>query len=155
MSEQLFIHTIKGNIMKTLISILASMALALGATFAHADDHAAPSAPVGMVYGLDVSDPAAFAGAMGKYWSSPTGEQNPGVAILRQVVAGGESPISHIVSVVYPSYEAMDAAFAINAQSEDEKPDRIWFRHGKPLRLCFSFRPCKIRLSFPKDDGQD
>ena len=26
--------------MKTLISILASMALALGATFAHADDHA-------------------------------------------------------------------------------------------------------------------
>ena len=105
--------------MKTLISILASMALALGATFAHADDHAAPSAPVGMVYGLDVSDPAAFAAAMGKYWSSPTGEQNPGVAILRQVVAGGESPISHIVSVVYPSYEAMDAAFAINAQSED------------------------------------
>ena len=56
--------------MKTLISILASMALALGATFAHADDHAAPSAPVGMVGGLDVSDPQAFATAMGKYWSS-------------------------------------------------------------------------------------
>ena len=53
--------------MKTLISILASMALALGATFAHADDHAAPSPPVGMVYGLDLSDPQAFAAAMGKY----------------------------------------------------------------------------------------
>ena len=75
--------------MKTLISILASMALALSATFAYADDHAAPSAPVGMVYGLDVSDPQAFAAAMGKYWSSPTGEKNPGIAILRQVVAGG------------------------------------------------------------------
>ena len=105
--------------MKTLISILASMALALGAAFTHADDHAAPSAPVGVVYGLDVSDPQAFAAALTKYWGSPTGEKNPGIAILRQVVAGGESPISHVVSVVYPSYEAMDAALAINAQSED------------------------------------
>ena len=105
--------------MKTLISILASMALALGATFAHADDHAAPSAPVGMVYGLDVSDPQAFATAMGKYWSSETGKKLPGIAILRQVVAAGESPISHTVAVVHPHYDAMDGAFAMNAVSED------------------------------------
>ena len=105
--------------MKKLINSLASLALALGATLAVADNHSAPSSPVGMVYGMNVSDPQAFASAMGKYWSSPTGKKIPGVAILRQVVAAGESPISHMVSVLHPSYEAMDAAFAINATSDD------------------------------------
>ena len=105
--------------MKKLINSLASLALALGATLAVADNHAAPSSPVGMVYGMNVSDPQAFASAMGKYWSSPTGKKIPGVAILRQVVAAGESPISHMVSVLHPSYDAMDAAFAINATSDD------------------------------------
>ena len=105
--------------MKNLTTALLSLALVFSTTFAAADNHATPTKPVGMVYGLDVSDPQAFAAALTKYWGSPTGEKNPGIAILRQVVAGGESPISHVVSVVYPSYEAMDVAFAINAQSED------------------------------------
>lgn len=106
--------------MRTIITALLSLALSISTTFfAVADDHAASYKPVGMVYGLDVSDPQAFAAAMSKYWSSPTGTQNPGVAILRQAVAAGESTISHVVSVVYPSYQAMDAAFAINARSED------------------------------------
>ena len=43
----------------------------------------------------------------------------PAFAILRQVVAAGESPATHSVAVVYPSFEALDTAFAINAQSED------------------------------------
>ena len=105
--------------MKNLITALLSLALVFSTTFAAADNHATPTKPVGVVYGLDVSDPQTFAAALTKYWGSPTGEKNPGIGILRQVVAGGESPISHVVSVVYPSYEAMDAAFAINAQSED------------------------------------
>ena len=112
--------------MKTLISILASMALALGAAFTHADDHAAPSAPVGMVYGLDVSDPQAFAAAMTKYWGSPTGEKNPGIAILRQVVAGGESPISHVVSVVYP-------------------PTRQWMSHSLSMLNQRMQQPFRVR----------
>jgi hypothetical protein len=105
--------------MKAMMTFLVSAALTLTTTLAQADDHAAPSKPVGMVYGLDVSDPPAFAAAMGKYWSSPTGTKIPGIAILRQVVAAGESPISHTVAVVHPTYEAMDGALAMNAVSED------------------------------------
>ena len=89
--------------MKKLVNSLASLALALGATLAVADNHSAPSSQVGMVYGMNVSDPQAFASAMGKYWSSPTGKKIPGITILRQVVAAGESPISHMVSVLHPS----------------------------------------------------
>ena len=55
--------------MKKLINSLASLALVLGTTLAAADNHSAPSSPVGMVYGMNVSDPQAFASAMGKYWS--------------------------------------------------------------------------------------
>ena len=105
--------------MKKLINILVVLAFALGVNITVADNHATPSSPVGMVYGVNVSDPQAFASAMGKYWNSPTGKKIPGIAILRQVVAAGESPISHMVSVLHPSYEAMDAAFAMNAVSED------------------------------------
>ena len=76
--------------MRTIITALLSLALSISTTFfVVADDHAASYKPVGMVYGLDVSDPQAFAAAMSKYWSSPTGTQNPGVAILRQAVAAG------------------------------------------------------------------
>ena len=105
--------------MKVFTSVILSMILAVTATLTHADNHAAASNPVGMVYGLDVADPAAFAAAMSKYWGSETGEKIPGVAILRQVVAAGESSISHTVAVVHPSYDAMDASFAMNAMSED------------------------------------
>lgn len=105
--------------MKMVITALASMALALSASLATADNHEAPVAPVGMVYGLDVSDPPAFVAAMSKYWNSPTGKQIPGFAILRQVVVAGESPISHTVAVVHPSFDAMDGTFAMNAASED------------------------------------
>ena len=118
-TELLFNTELAEEKMKKLITTLASLAFALGTTLAVADNHAAPSAPVGMVYGVNVSNPQAFASAMDKYWSSPTGKKIPGIAILRQVVAAGESPISHMVSVLHPSYEAMDAAFAINASSED------------------------------------
>ena len=105
--------------MKAVFNFLAALPLVLLASVSHADNHAAPSKPVGMAYAMEVSDPSAFVSAMSKYWSSPTGKQLPGFAILRQVVAAGESSATHSVAVVYPSYEALDTAFAINAQSED------------------------------------
>lgn len=105
--------------MKQMITLSLSLVLLFFIGTAAADDHAAPSQPVGMVYGMDVSDPAAFAAAMTKYWDSPTGKQSSGIAILRQVVAAGESTISHLVSVAHPSYDSMDASFAMNAASAD------------------------------------
>ena len=105
--------------MRTLTTLLSVTVLVFTGMLAHADDHAAPTQPGGMVYGMDVSDPAAFAAAMTKYWNSPTGKQSPGIAILRQVVAAGESSISHLVSVAHPSYDGMDASFALNAASAD------------------------------------
>ena len=105
--------------MRKFTAVLSALLLAFTAMLAQADDHAAPTQPVGMVYGLDVSDPPAFAAAMAKYWDSPTGKQSSGIAILRQVVAAGESPISHLVSVAHASYDGMDASFAMNAASAD------------------------------------
>lgn len=105
--------------MRKLTAALSALLLAFTAMLAQADDHAAPTQPVGMVYGLDVSDPPAFAAAMAKYWDSPTGKQSSGIAILRQVVAAGESTISHLVSVAHQSYDGMDASFALNAASAD------------------------------------
>ena len=105
--------------MRTLTTLLSVMVLAFTGMLAQADDHAAPTQPVGMVYGMDVSDPPAFAAAMAKYWDSPTGKKSSGIAILRQVVAAGESTISHMVSVAHPSYDNMDASFAMNAASAD------------------------------------
>ncbi len=105
--------------MRALTTLLSAMLLAFTGMLAHADGHSAPTQPVGMVYGMNVSDPPAFAAAMAKYWDSPTGKQSSGIAILRQVVAAGESTISHMVSVAYPSYDGMDASFALNAASAD------------------------------------
>ena len=63
--------------MKNLITALLSLALVFSTTFAAADNHATPTKPVGMVYGLDVSDPQAFAAAMTKYWGSPQARKIP------------------------------------------------------------------------------
>ena len=53
--------------MKVFTSVILSMILAITATLTHADNHAAASNPVGMVYGLDVAD-TDIATAMSKYW---------------------------------------------------------------------------------------
>ena len=60
--------------MKVFTSVILSMILAVTATLTHADNHAAASNPVGMVYGLDVADPAAFAMACLLYTSDAADE---------------------------------------------------------------------------------
>ena len=98
-----------------LIAVLTTVSLS--AVAGHHEE-AAPSS-VGVAYSLNVSDPAAVVSAMTKYWNSPTGKKNPGVAVLRQVIAGGDNPATHTIAVSYPSYAAMDEAMAVNAGSSD------------------------------------
>ena len=105
--------------MTKLASLIVSLLITVFGYAAHADNHAEPEIPVGVVYILDVHDAQAFLGSMTKYWDSETGKKNRGYAILRQVISGGESSASHTVAVVYPSYAAWDEANAINANSED------------------------------------
>ena len=105
--------------MTKLASLIVSLLITTFGYTAHADDHAEAEMPVGVVYSLDVHDAQAFVGSMTKYWDSKTGDKNPGYAILRQVISGGESSASHTVAVVYPSYAAWDKANVINANSKD------------------------------------
>ena len=105
--------------MKKFLILLISAAFSMGALTAVADDHGQASPPVGVVYSLDVNDPASFVASMSKYWDSETGKNNPGYAILRQVVAGGENPATHTVALVFGSYADMDKATALNATSAD------------------------------------
>ena len=105
--------------LKKLLILLISVAFSTGTFTAVADDHGQTNLPVGVVYSLDVSDPAAFVASMSKYWDSKTGKSNPGYAILRQVVAGGENPATHTVALVFGSYADMDKATALNATSAD------------------------------------
>ncbi|MBW2695751.1 MAG: hypothetical protein JRE70_04715 [Deltaproteobacteria bacterium] len=56
-----------------------------------------------------VDDPAAFQTAIEKYLDSKTGKKFPGQVYLSAVVAGGISPVSHVISVGYASEAEMDA----------------------------------------------
>jgi hypothetical protein len=105
--------------LKKFLMILISAAFSMSAVTAVADDHSQASLPVGVVYSLDVSDPASFVASMSKYWDSKTGKSNPGYAILRQVIAGGENPATHTVALVFGSYADMDKATAVNATSAE------------------------------------
>lgn len=105
--------------MKRIMFLLFSAALLTGTAATFADNHGPTGPQVGIVYSLDVSDPGAFAASMQKYWNSETGKKNPGYAVLRQVVAGGENPATHTVAVVFGSYAEMDSATALNATSPD------------------------------------
>ena len=71
--------------------LLISTTFLMGAVNAVAQNQGAASLPVGVVYSLNVTDPAAFVSSLSKYWDSETGKKNPGYAMLRQVVAGGEN----------------------------------------------------------------
>ena len=83
-----------------------------------ADDHMTEATPVGAVYWLEVNDPESFVTSLKKYWTSETGQANPGYAIVREVLSAGESDATHTVAVVYPSYDAWDEGNALNSKSE-------------------------------------
>lgn len=74
---------------------------------------------VWMGFSFRVSDPAAFVAALDKLMASPTGKNFPGQAYLSAVVAGGITPVTHLVSVGYASEAEMEKWNASMQDSED------------------------------------
>lgn len=74
---------------------------------------------VWIVYSFDVSDPAAFLAAVDAFMGSATGKKSPGQIYLSAVVAGGISPVSHIISAGYESEAEMAAWHAVRNASAD------------------------------------
>ena len=64
---------------------------------------------VWMGFSFRVSDPQAFAAALDKLMASPTGKKFPGQAYLSAVVAGGITPVTHLISVGYESEAEMES----------------------------------------------
>jgi len=60
------------------------------------------------LHAFDVEDPAAFLAAIDKFLGSKTGKKFPGQVFLSSVVAGGVSPVSHVISVGYASEAAIE-----------------------------------------------
>jgi hypothetical protein len=60
-------------------------------------------------YAFKVNDPAAFLAALEKFMASETGKKFPGQVYLSGVVAGGLSPVTHMISVGFASETEMDA----------------------------------------------
>jgi hypothetical protein len=58
-------------------------------------------------HAFQVSDPPAFQAAIEALMASPTGKSFPGQVYLSEVVAGGLSPVSHVISVGYASEAEM------------------------------------------------
>lgn len=60
-------------------------------------------------YAFDVNDPAAFVAALDKLMASATGKKFPGQVHVSEVVAGGITPVNHVISVGYASEAEMEA----------------------------------------------
>jgi hypothetical protein len=74
---------------------------------------------VWMTHAFDVRDPAAFLAALEKFRASPTGQKFQGQVHLSAVVAGGISPVSHVISVGYASEAEMEAWANTRMPSKD------------------------------------
>jgi hypothetical protein len=74
---------------------------------------------VWMAHAFDVSDPAAHLAALDALMASPTGKKFPGQVYLSAVVAGGMSPVTHVVSVGYASVREMADWIAVRDASAD------------------------------------
>jgi len=88
---------------------------------------------VWMVYAFDVSDPAAFLAAVDTFMASTTGQKSPGQVYLSAVVAGGISPVTHVISVGYDSEAEMAAWHAVRNASAD------WAAYQKASRPTSEF----------------
>jgi len=72
-----------------------------------------------MAHAFSVSDPKAFLAAMQTFIDSETGKKSPGQVYLSAVVAGGISPVTHVVSVGYDSVEEMAGWLTVLDGSSD------------------------------------
>lgn len=74
---------------------------------------------VWMGHSFAVKDVSAFTAALDKLMASPTGKKFPGQVYLSQVVAGGITPVTHMISVGYDSEAEMEAWTATRDTSAD------------------------------------
>lgn len=74
---------------------------------------------VWMSHALHVTDPAAYLAALDALMASPTGKKFPGQVYLSSVVAGGVTPMTHVVSVGYDSAKEMADWLAVRDASAD------------------------------------
>jgi hypothetical protein len=72
-----------------------------------------------MAHAIAVSDPAAYLAAFDALMASPTGKKFPGQVYLSAVVAGGLSPVTHLVSVGYDSVQEMADWMTVRDASSD------------------------------------
>lgn len=74
---------------------------------------------VWMVHAFDVTEPAGFVEAVDALMASETGKKFPGQIYLSGVVAGGMSPVTHVISVGYDSESEMADWLALRDASAD------------------------------------
>ena len=75
------------------------------------------------VYGqsimLEVSNPTAVVAAMNRFNASESGKSYPGTVLLNEMVAGGETDITHQINAFFPTSAALDASNANSAGNPD------------------------------------
>jgi hypothetical protein len=64
---------------------------------------------VWQAHAFNVRDPAAFTAALDAFMATPTGKKFSGQVFLSSVVAGGLSPVTHVVSVGFASDAARES----------------------------------------------
>jgi hypothetical protein len=74
---------------------------------------------VWMGHAFQVKDEPAFLAALEKLMASPTGKKFPGQVYLSAVVAGGITPVTHLISAGYASEAEMEAWTATRDASAD------------------------------------
>jgi hypothetical protein len=74
---------------------------------------------VWQMHSFNVRDTAAFTTALDAFLASPTGKKFPGQVFLSNVVAGGLTPVTHVISVGYASEAALESWQDVSQGSSD------------------------------------
>lgn len=74
---------------------------------------------VWMLHAFTVRDAGKFVAALNALMASPTGQRFPGQVYLSEVIAGGITPVTHVISVGYASEAEMFGWFDVRDPSPD------------------------------------
>jgi hypothetical protein len=97
--------------MKKLIQMVVAAWIMITPLVAFSDDHNELASTVyGQSITLEVQNPTAVVAAMNRFNSSESGKAYPGTVLLNEMVAGGETNVTHQISVFFPSSAALDAS---------------------------------------------
>ena len=106
--------------MKKLIQMIVATLIMISPLLAFSDDHNELASTVyGQSIMLEVQNPTAVVAAMNRFNSSESGKAYPGTVLLNEMVAGGETNVTHQVSVFFPSSAALDASNASSVGNPD------------------------------------